>query len=133
MDAGGLRVLIVEDEALLAIDLEDILTDAGCKVVAAASRLEQAIEIAAATEFDLAILDMNLAGKRVDPLARRIADRGIPIIFVTGYGNRTLPGGVTAPVVDKPYAAAKLVPLVSAIAERLRAQDPHRLVARPLS
>lgn len=121
MRTGGLRVLIVEDEALLALDLEDILVDAGCTVVAIASRLEQALDAAAGAEFDLALLDMNLAGERIDPVARRIHDRGIPIVFVTGYGNRTLPQGVTAPVVDKPYTASKLLPLIGAIAERIRA------------
>lgn len=121
MAVGGLRVLIVEDEALLALDLEDILVDAGCKVVAVAARLEQALEVCASAEFDLALLDMNLAGERIDPVARLVNDRGIPIVFVTGYGNRTLPQGVTAPLVDKPYTASKLLPLIAAIAERRRA------------
>ncbi len=118
MGAAGVRVIIVEDEALLALDMEDQLEEAGCIVVGTAARLEQALDLARTAEFDVALLDMNLAGERIEPVAELIAARGLPIIFVTGYGQRTLPPGIAAPVLDKPCTAEKLLPLLSAFRGR---------------
>lgn len=117
MGARGLRVIIIEDEALLALDMQDRVEDLGCVVVGTAARLNTAIELAGAAKFDIALLDMNLAGERIDPVARLIAERGLPIIFITGYGQRTLPPGVTAPVIDKPCTLEKLRPLLTALKE----------------
>ena len=122
MGVRGARLILVEDEALLALDLQDMLEEMGCLVVGTAGRLEDAL-VLAETEFDLALLDMNLAGARIDPVARRIAERGIPIIFVTGYGQRTLPPGVTAPVLDKPCSQEALWPLVGAVLEARNAEQ----------
>jgi hypothetical protein len=58
---------------------------------------------------------MNLGGARIDPVAQRIAERGLPIIFVTGYGQRTLPPGIAAPVVDKPCSPDTLRPILGAV------------------
>ncbi len=115
----GLRVIIVEDEALLSLDMEDQLVDLGCEIVGTAARLAPAIELAGTADFDVAILDMNLAGERIDPVARVIEARGLPIVFVTGYGQRTLPPGVAAPVLDKPCTSEKLLPLLAAFKEAL--------------
>lgn len=101
MEPRQARVILVEDEALIALDMQSMLEDMGCLVVGAAGRLEEALALAE-TEFDLALLDMNLDGARIDKVAYRIAERGIPIIFVTGYGPRTLPCGIAAPILDKP-------------------------------
>ena len=117
MGPVGLRVIIVEDEALLALDMEDQLLDIGCVVAGTAARLAPAITLAEEADFDVAILDMNLAGERIDPVARLIAARGLPIVFVTGYGQRTLPPGIAAPVLDKPCTSEKLFPLLAALKE----------------
>ncbi len=121
MGVRGARLILVEDEALLALDMQDMLEEMGCLVVGMAGRLDDAL-VLAETDFDLALLDMNLGGARIDPVAQRIAARGIPIIFVTGYGQRTLPPGIAAPVLDKPCSPDALMPLVGAILEARHAQ-----------
>ena len=101
-----LRVLVVEDEALVAMLLEDMLEDMGCTLAASASNLAQAVDAARDSEVDVAILDMNLAGKPVLPVAEVLAERGKPFIFATGYGE----GGVPEkwrdrPTLQKPFGA----------------------------
>ncbi len=114
MEAKPARLILVEDEALLALDMQDMLEDMGYLVVGAAGRLEDALALAE-TDFDLALLDMNLDGARIDTVAHRIAARGIPIVFVTGYGQRTLPHGIAAPVLDKPCNPETLRSLLAAV------------------
>ncbi len=121
MGVEGLRVIIVEDEVLLALELQDMLTGAGCVVAGTAARVDAAIKLVKTLIFDVALLDMNLGGERIDAVARLVAERGLPIIFVTGYGQRTLPPGIAAPVVDKPCSLDRLLPLLKALKERRRA------------
>jgi len=116
MGVRGARLILVEDEVLLALDMQDMLEEMGYLVTGTAGRLQDAL-LLAETEYDLALLDMNLGGARIDPVATRIAARGKPIIFVTGYGQRTLPPGIAAPVLDKPCTADTLGPLVAAVLE----------------
>lgn len=114
------RVIIVEDEALLLLELEDALVGEGLDVVGTAARLDTALTLATQASFDLAILDMNLAGERIDPVARIIAQRGISIVFLTGYGGRTMPPGVAAPVLDKPFTMNTLRPLLTNLLDKSR-------------
>jgi DNA-binding response OmpR family regulator len=100
----GARVLVVEDEAMLSLELEAMLLDMGCVIAGTAAKLDDALRIARSSEFDVALLDVNLGGKRVDPVAEAIRARGTPIIFVTGYGKTAASGLVLA----KPYDAAAL-------------------------
>lgn len=100
----GARVLVVEDEAMLSLNLEAMLRDLGCVVAATADKLDNALQVARTSDFDVALLDLNLGGKRVDPVADAIRARGIPIVFVTGYG-KTAASGL---VLEKPYDAAAL-------------------------
>ena len=100
----GTRVLVVEDEAMLALHLEAMLLDLGCVVAGTADKLDDAMRMAGTSDFDVALLDINLGGKRVDPVADAIRARGTPIVFVTGYG-RTAATGL---VLEKPYDAATL-------------------------
>jgi DNA-binding response OmpR family regulator len=100
----GARVLVVEDEAMLSLELEAMLLDMGCVIAGTAAKLDDALRIARSAEFDVALLDVNLGGKRVDPVAEAIRARGTPIIFVTGYGKTAASGLVLA----KPYDAAAL-------------------------
>ena len=88
MTASPRRVLVVEDEMMIAIMLEDMLLDLGHQVVGVAQSLPAALAMteAKAGQFDMAILDINLAGERSFPVALRLAERGVPFMFATGYG-----------------------------------------------
>ena len=103
---AGVRVLLVEDETLVAMLLEDMVTDLGGTVVGSASRLGRALEIVAdpATTIDLAVLDVNLGGEEAFPVATRLAERGVPFVFSTGYGNAGLPPDWRSrPTLQKPF------------------------------
>ena len=104
----GLRVFAVEDEPMLLLALQDQLADFGCEVVGTAARLEPALDLARDLSFDLAILDVNLAGRRVDTVAEAVAGRGLPVIFLTGYSGDFLGRPLQGPVVEKPYSTAEL-------------------------
>jgi CheY-like chemotaxis protein len=106
-DITGLKVLVVEDEALVAMLLEDMLADHGCEVAAAASRLAQALAMVAdsALAFDAAILDVNLGGDPIFPVAEALAARGVPFVFATGYGAGGLPESWRGrPTLQKPFS-----------------------------
>jgi CheY-like chemotaxis protein len=100
-----LRTIVVEDEPLVRLMTEDILIAAGCLVVAAASSLNEALTQIGAMEFDLAVLDINLAGTEVYPAAELLRSKGTPIIFVTGYGRRGVQDAWHAcPILQKPFS-----------------------------
>jgi CheY-like chemotaxis protein len=84
--AERLRILIVEDEMLVAMNIEDMLLDLGHEVAGLASRLAPALALAAEAEIDAAVLDVNLAGEQSFPVADLLDRRGIPFLFATGYG-----------------------------------------------
>ena len=88
----GRRVLIVEDESLVAMLLETILEDLGCVPVGPVSTVDEGIEKARDAEtLDVALLDVNVAGREVFPVAEILAARGVPVVFSTGYGEAGLP------------------------------------------
>ena len=101
----GRRVLVVEDEPLIAMLLEDMISDFGAEVAAVADSVPAALEhVADGTPLDLAVLDMSLRGRAVDPVADALADRGVPFIFASGYGVHGATGRHTsAPVLSKPF------------------------------
>jgi CheY-like chemotaxis protein len=116
---AGLNVLVVEDETLVLFNLEDVLAELGCIVVGPAMRVDQAAELAAAAETDVAILDVNLAGQPVFPVAAALAARGVPIIFATGYGRAGLPAEwQDRPVLVKPYTADDVEQALGVIARQ---------------
>jgi CheY-like chemotaxis protein len=84
------RVLVVEDEMLVAMLIEDMLTDLGYEVVGPAARLSEGLELASGCQIDAAVLDINLAGELSFPIADLLEARGIPFIFASGYGARGL-------------------------------------------
>ena len=84
--------MVVEDEAMLSLNLEAMLLDLGCVVAGTADKLDDALHMARTSDFDVALLDLNIGGKRVDPVAEAIRARGIPIVFVTGYGKTAASG-----------------------------------------
>ena len=85
------RILVVEDEVLIAMQIEEILLDLGCVVVGAVGRLDAALELAADQALDAAILDVNILGGLVYPVAERLSARGIPFMLASGYSNWALP------------------------------------------
>jgi CheY-like chemotaxis protein len=88
----GLGVLVVEDESMICLLLEDMLQDLGCKVVGTACSFKRALELAEREEgIDVAILDVNLGGQLVFPVADVLSRRGIPLLFATGAGAGGLP------------------------------------------
>jgi len=107
------RVLVVEDEALLALEIQDLLKAAGCKVVGPFSELGKASAAIALEGIDLALLDTNLNGEMVYPLADDLLARGIPCIFVTGYNSSDLPECFqTLPRIAKPFIPSALIELL---------------------
>lgn len=100
---SGNRVMVVEDEALVAMVVTESLTDLGCSVVGPFSRCSDAIAAIEAEEIDAAILDVNLDGEMVYPLADMLEAREVPYIFVTGYGAESIDRRFThVPVIQKP-------------------------------
>jgi CheY-like chemotaxis protein len=98
------RVLIVEDEALVAMLLEDFVEAAGHSVAAVATHIQEALALAGGQDFDVALLDLNLQGQRSHSLGTLLGRRGIPFAFVTGYGESgVLDAFAGAPVVTKPF------------------------------
>ncbi|THD83312.1 MAG: response regulator [Phenylobacterium sp.] len=105
----GLRVLVVEDEMMVSMLIEDMLEELGCLVVGPASRLDEAMELAKDAEMDCAVLDVNLGGQPIFPLADVLRERGLPFAFATGYGDaglREVDKGT--PVLQKPFREGDL-------------------------
>jgi CheY-like chemotaxis protein len=103
------RVLVVEDEYLIRMLLEDMLADLGFSVVAAAGTIAEASDFAAKGDFQVAILDVNLDGEEVFPVADILIKRGLPFVFVTGYGENSLPKPYRGrPALQKPFQAEQL-------------------------
>jgi CheY-like chemotaxis protein len=99
------KIFVVEDETLVLFNLEDILADLGCTIVAQAMSLPEAERLAAEIDMpDAAILDVNIGGVPIFTAAQILADRQVPILFATGYGREGLPEGWQhRPVIVKPY------------------------------
>ena len=103
------RLLVVEDEYLIRMLLEDMLADLGYDVAAAVGTMAEAREQAAAGDFTAAILDVNVDGQEIFPVAEILARRGLPFVFVTGYGEHGLPEPYRGhPALQKPFEAKQL-------------------------
>ncbi len=108
---AGLRILVVEDEGLIAMDIEDMLLDLTCVPVGPASTIEEALDIIrSGTQFDGVLLDMNLHGQSVQPIVAELVNRGICFVLVTGYAQREndVSAMRDAPRLAKPFSAATL-------------------------
>jgi CheY-like chemotaxis protein len=88
--SDGMKFMIVEDEVLVALDLADMLSDLGHEVVFTESDVGRAIKIAEVETIDIAIMDINLRGELSFPVAKILRDRGVPVIFSSGYGRKGL-------------------------------------------
>ncbi len=113
-DWNGLRVLVVEDEAMVSMLVEDMLIDLGCEIVGPAARIPAALDLAGSAEIDAAVLDVYVAGQAIWPVADALTARGVPLIFTTGYGESGLQGDyVSHTVVQKPFQLDDLVKALS--------------------
>jgi two-component SAPR family response regulator len=100
----GLRVLVVEDENLVALLLENLLAELGHIVIGPVARLKKALDLIQGEEIDLAILDVNINGEETYPIADLLAARDMPFFFSTGYGKRSLRAPhQDRPILQKPF------------------------------
>lgn len=116
----GLRILVLEDEALIAMDVEQLCRDGGAAEVRVARDLDE-IDLEGMALFDVAIVDLSLGGRSTLGLAALFRDRGVPFVFASGYSSQEemaidFPG---VPLVPKPYSGADLVEAVAAVSGRL--------------
>ncbi len=103
-DLNGRRVLVIEDESMVAMLLEDLLTELGCEVVGVASRINEASGKIHSLSFDVAILDVNLRGQQTFAVARALLASGHAIVFATGYAAPTVPPELrNVPILQKPF------------------------------
>ena len=110
------RILVVEDEMLIGMLLEDMLTDLGHEVAAIVPRLKDAMAAVERETFDLAVLDVHLHGESAFPVAEALIAKGVPFIFATGYGERGLPESYRGrPVLQKPFAKDDLERLLKVL------------------
>ena len=112
----GLCVLVVEDEAIISFLLEDMLADLGAADVRHAGNVAAALDYLNAHTPDLAVLDVNLGGERVYPVAEHLAAKGVRFIFTTGYGKSGIdPRWSERPVVQKPFNVAGMTDALKAL------------------
>ena len=123
---SGLHLLVVEDEAMVALMVEDILADLGCTAVEVAGTVAQGLAMVENPQppLDAAILDVNIGGEKVYPVAEALAAKGVPFIFATGYGI----GGISeafshVPALAKPYEPHALERLLASALKRPPGDD----------
>lgn len=115
----GLRVLLVEDQMIVAMQIEDILREAGCEVIGPIATPQSAITVAQSQPLDAAVLDINLDGEKIFPVAEELRRRGIPFILATGYSESTLPEQWREqPRLSKPFRREQLEQLLGSVVSR---------------
>jgi CheY-like chemotaxis protein len=110
-ETGPRRMLIVEDEALIAMYVEDVVSRFGYSVAGVVNNVEEALAFIETHEIDVAVLDINLRGKLVFPFADALMKRDIPFVFASSYGEGGIPARYRVgpvPVVQKPFAPVEL-------------------------
>ncbi|WP_407188547.1 response regulator [Bradyrhizobium centrosematis] len=121
-------MFLVEDEALIRMMLVEMIEEAGHSVVAEAGDLDKGAALAAGADFDLAILDINVGGETIEPVASEIAGRGKPFFFVSGYGSSGVPDAFKGtPVLRKPCLPTEL----SAAIDQALSQTPSGSAQTP--
>ena len=113
-DTAKFRILVVEDETLIAVMIEDTLVELGCEIVGPTGRLDTALQLANEGKFDAAVLDVTIRGGKVYPVAEQLVAHGIPFVFASGYGDWALPETLrNKPRLMKPFT-------ISALEDRIR-------------
>lgn len=111
----ALRVLVVEDEPVVAMFLEDILDALGCIAIGPAGRLDEGLLLAERETLDAAIIDINLAGERSTPIAEMLRGRGVPFAFASGYGEAPEGFADATPLIEKPYGERDVAALLKVL------------------
>jgi len=129
-DLTGRRILVVEDEYFIADDIARALTSLGAEVIGPAADLQRAKALLSEGSIDWAVLDINLQGEMVYPLAQALQERSIPFIFATGYDRTSIPNGYAdVPRWEKPFdpqTLARVLPsLMKSSASRVEAKGIH--------
>jgi CheY-like chemotaxis protein len=117
---AGRRVLVVEDEMMIRMLLDGMLTDLGHSVAGEAGAIDDAMTLAKEAEFDVAILDVNLNGQSITPVVEILVRRGLPFVFATGYGARGIPEPYRdSPTLQKPFQLEALAQALEAAATKV--------------
>ena len=113
---SGCKVLVVEDEMLVLMAIEDMLSDLGCTSISVAANIDKALDLIKTKEFDAATLDVNLNGRRSDPIAKALREHGVPFAFSTGYGEDGIKGGHGGHLVlRKPYTCSQFTEVMASL------------------
>jgi CheY-like chemotaxis protein len=124
LSLAGIRVFVVEDEALVLLSLLDMLEDMGCIVPASAQGVDDALRKASDLAFDIALLDVSVAGQRIDPVADLLVGRNVPFVFTSGHERDSLPPRFSErPLLSKPYVGSQLQ---AALLRGLAQSEPER-------
>lgn len=124
---AGKRILVVDDEPLIAMDIVASLEDEGCQVVGPAATLQKALSLIESKEIDAALLDANLAGDPVDTIAAALMRRKIPFAFVSGYGREGLPEAYRqATLIKKPFQRQRLIDVIRQMLTKVDTVVPLR-------
>lgn len=125
-ELNGLGVFVVEDEQLIVMLLDDMLSGMGARITAKARTVPDAVKLASEAEFEIAILDLNLGGTRVFPVAERLLELNKPFVFASGYGLEGIPDSYSGtPTLAKPYQDGELAnALLSALELKKNANQP---------
>jgi CheY-like chemotaxis protein len=120
----GVSIFLVEDEALIRMMIVELLEELGHRVVAEAGSIQAAVPLARTSVFDLAVFDINIAGFNISPIAEIVAARGVPFVFVSGYGPAGRPPlFADKPVLDKPFSIETFADFInSALSDSSRAR-----------
>lgn len=128
-DLVGMRILVVDDETVIALDLEQIVRDAGAEVAGPAFDVSEALELARAGPLSAALLDVRLCGQLVTPVAAVLAERGVPFVFYSGQigAEAILQDWPGSAFVSKPAPARLIVTMLRQVVESQRhgARPPH--------
>jgi CheY-like chemotaxis protein len=116
----GKRILVVEDEPFIALELEEIVVELGCTLAGSVAQITEALVLIEAGNLDAAMLDVNLGIEKVDPVADALAARGYPFVFTTGYGRIGVPAAYNdRAVVQKPFTREDVAAALAAEIVRL--------------
>jgi CheY-like chemotaxis protein len=111
----GKRILVVEDEPFIALELEEMVVELGCALAGSVAQIAEALVLIEAGSVDAAVLDVNLGMQKVDPVADALAAQGCPFVFTTGYGRLGVPSAYNdRAVVEKPFSRDEVAAALAA-------------------